>query len=190
MRAPMVGGLLLIAAASRGCRARRRLDVLDPARRARPDRDGRGLSTAPATAAIVTSLPPAKQGVASAVNDTAREVGGALGIAVLGSVLADRYTAGVGSAAKALPGAAGEQASSSLAGALAVAQDLGRPELAQAAQAAFIDGLSTAVLTAAAAIVLAALWVAVRAPHGVDGDVPAATALQGGAAPPERVAAG
>ena len=46
------------------------------------------LAAPPATAAIVCSLPDDKQGVASAVNDTAREVGGALGIAVLGSVLA------------------------------------------------------------------------------------------------------
>jgi EmrB/QacA subfamily drug resistance transporter len=50
---------------------------------------GMALATTPATAAIVESLPEAKQGVASAVNDAAREVGGALGIAVLGSVLAD-----------------------------------------------------------------------------------------------------
>jgi EmrB/QacA subfamily drug resistance transporter len=49
---------------------------------------GMALAAPPATAAIVGSLPDDKQGVASAVNDTAREVGGALGIAVLGSVLA------------------------------------------------------------------------------------------------------
>ena len=50
---------------------------------------GMALATTPATTAIVSSLPENKQGVASAVNDAAREVGGALGIAVLGSVLAD-----------------------------------------------------------------------------------------------------
>jgi len=50
---------------------------------------GMALATTPATTAIVASLPDEKQGVASAVNDAAREVGGALGIAVLGSVLAD-----------------------------------------------------------------------------------------------------
>jgi predicted MFS family arabinose efflux permease len=48
---------------------------------------GAGLATAPATSAIVSSLPADRQGVASAVNDTARELGGALGIAVVGSVL-------------------------------------------------------------------------------------------------------
>jgi EmrB/QacA subfamily drug resistance transporter len=50
---------------------------------------GMALAAPPATTAIVESLPDEKQGVASAVNDAAREVGGALGIAVLGSVLAD-----------------------------------------------------------------------------------------------------
>lgn len=50
---------------------------------------GMALATTPATTAIVASLPDAQQGVASAVNDASREVGGALGIAVLGSVLAD-----------------------------------------------------------------------------------------------------
>lgn len=55
---------------------------------------GMALATAPATSAIVASLPAAKQGVASAVNDTAREVGGALGIAVLGSILADHVQIG------------------------------------------------------------------------------------------------
>lgn len=58
---------------------------------------GMALAAPPATAAIVASLPEEKQGVASAVNDTAREVGGALGIAVLGSVLADHVgTPGAG----------------------------------------------------------------------------------------------
>ena len=62
---------------------------------------GAALATTPATTAIVSSLPPAKQGVASAVNDAAREVGGALGIAVLGSALADGYGSGVAGAVAA-----------------------------------------------------------------------------------------
>ncbi len=54
---------------------------------------GMGLSMAPASTAIVSALPQSKAGVASAVNDVTREVGGALGIAVLGSVLTARYRA-------------------------------------------------------------------------------------------------
>src|SRR5215469_18105874 len=53
---------------------------------------GIGICTAPTTSAIMGAVPDEKQGVASAVNDTSREMGGALGIAVAGSILAGRYS--------------------------------------------------------------------------------------------------
>jgi EmrB/QacA subfamily drug resistance transporter len=56
---------------------------------------GVGLCMSPATEAIVSSLPPAKQGVASAVNDTGRELGGALGIALVGSLFNIGYRSAV-----------------------------------------------------------------------------------------------
>jgi len=52
---------------------------------------GMGLATGPATDAILAALPAAKSGVGSAVNDTTREVGGALGVAVVGSVMSSWY---------------------------------------------------------------------------------------------------
>ena len=52
---------------------------------------GMGLAMTPATAAVTDALPAAKQGIGSAMNDLARELGGALGIAVLGSVLQSTY---------------------------------------------------------------------------------------------------
>ncbi|HEV8163943.1 MAG TPA: MFS transporter [Actinomycetota bacterium] len=52
---------------------------------------GIGTTMAPATASIMGSLPPAKAGVGSAMNETTRQVGGALGVAVLGSVLSSAY---------------------------------------------------------------------------------------------------
>jgi EmrB/QacA subfamily drug resistance transporter len=52
---------------------------------------GLGLIAAPATEAIMGSLPPAKAGVGSAVNDTAREFGGTLGVAIVGSVFSSIY---------------------------------------------------------------------------------------------------
>ena len=58
---------------------------------------GMGLAMTPATAAITDALPLAKQGVGSAMNDLARELGGALGIAVLGSVLQSSYRSGMDS---------------------------------------------------------------------------------------------
>lgn len=62
---------------------------------------GAALAGTPATATIVASLPPERQGVASAVNDTSRELGSALGIALLGSLLNGRYRAGLDDAALA-----------------------------------------------------------------------------------------
>ncbi len=52
---------------------------------------GMGAAMTPATAAITESLPPAQQGVGSALNDLSREVGGALGIAVVGSIVTAVY---------------------------------------------------------------------------------------------------
>src|SRR5205085_7273666 len=52
---------------------------------------GMGLTMAPATDSVMGSLPLAKAGVGSAVNDTTRQVGGALGVAIVGSVMASIY---------------------------------------------------------------------------------------------------
>ena len=57
---------------------------------------GLGLVTAPATEAIMGSLPPDKAGVGSAVNDTTRELGGTLGVAIIGSLFASVYSTRLG----------------------------------------------------------------------------------------------
>ena len=74
---------------------------------------GMGLTTAPSTGAIMESLPLGKAGVGSAVNDTTRELGGALGVAVFGSVLASRYHAGITNHLASLPQTAHVATSSS-----------------------------------------------------------------------------
>ena len=56
---------------------------------------GMGMATAPSTGAIIVSLPLSKAGVGSAVNDTTRELRGALGVAVVGSVLVSIYRCGL-----------------------------------------------------------------------------------------------
>jgi MFS family permease len=56
---------------------------------------GMGAAMTPATKAITEALPPAQQGVGSALNDLSREVGGAIGIAVFGSILAAAYSSHV-----------------------------------------------------------------------------------------------
>ncbi len=128
---------------------------------------GMALATIPATTAIVSSLPQAKQGVASAVNDLAREVGGALGIAVLGSALTDRYESGVSDAAAQLPPELAGHARDALPAALAIADRAGPQgaNLASAAQSAFVDGFGLAMLIAAATVAATAVFVFWRAPR-------------------------
>ena len=86
---------------------------------------GLALATAPATTAIVSSLPGHKQGVASAVNDLAREVGGAFGIAVLGTLLNAGYRNDVTPATADLPAPAAHAAEDSIAAATQIAEQAG-----------------------------------------------------------------
>ena len=64
---------------------------------------GMGATTAPATECVMGSLPLAKAGVGSAMNDTTRLVGAALGVAVVGSVLSSLYSSSIGPATTGLP---------------------------------------------------------------------------------------
>ncbi len=118
---------------------------------------GMGNVAAPATGAVMTSLPVAKAGVGSAVNDTSREVGGALGIAVLGSIAASAYRADVEGAVAGLSSESASIATRSLGGALAEATRIGGEagaSLADAARAAYTDAMGTALFVAAAATVV------------------------------------
>lgn len=131
---------------------------------------GIGLSTAPVTSAIMGAVPDEKQGVASAVNDTTREVGAALGIAVAGSVLAAQYEKHLAPALDALPEAVRGPALNSLAEALAVADHMGPQgaQLAETAQSAFLEATSSAVIILGAVIAVAALLAGLWGP-GRDG---------------------
>lgn len=130
---------------------------------------GMGLAGTPSTTAITASLPPSKQGVGSAVNDTARELGSALGIAVLGSLLTSGYRDGVRPATAGLPATVADKAESSIAfikaGALQLQNLGGRgKELAHSASQAFVDATGTAFGVAAGVLLVAAMVVAWRAP--------------------------
>jgi len=114
---------------------------------------GMGLAMTPATSAITDALPPAKQGVGSAMNDLARELGAALGIAVLGSIMQSVYRDNLHLAG--LPAQVVEQARSSLG----IATHIGG-QVAEHAQNAFTGGMQSALLWAAGLLVLAALAVA------------------------------
>ncbi|WP_291754225.1 MFS transporter [Cellulomonas sp. 73-92] len=116
---------------------------------------GLGLAMPPATTAITDALPQHLQNVGSAVNDLGRELGGALGIAVLASLLDGAYRAQLQLPA-GVPARAAEAAQASLAMATAVGGAVVEP-----ARAAFVDGLHLALLVAAGAALLAAAVVTV-----------------------------
>ena len=127
---------------------------------------GMALAGAPATTAIVASLPRSKQGVASAVNDVSRELGGALGIAVLGSLMNGVYRAEMTDSTGSVPAGVGEQARGSLAAAQQIGEQLGPQgqHLVLHAQTAFLHGFTRGLTAGAALLLLGAIFVAVRAP--------------------------
>ena len=111
---------------------------------------GMGMTMAPATESIMGSLPRAKAGVGSAVNDTTRQIGGALGVAILGSLLASTYASSLGDAVPAA-------AKASVGAALDLARGLGGAEgasLAASARSAYVDGMGVGVLVAAGVALL------------------------------------
>jgi DHA2 family multidrug resistance protein-like MFS transporter len=109
---------------------------------------------------IMGAVPPERAGAAAAVVETSSEFGGALGMAVLGSIGVAVYRSGLAASAPAhVPPSALAAARSTLGGALSVAGDLpGRmsSELANAARVAFSHGLDAAAIGAAVAMLLAA----------------------------------
>lgn len=114
---------------------------------------GLGLTTAPATESIMGSLSADKAGVGSAVNDTTRELGGTLGVAVVGSVFSSVYIAALddGEVVPALPDEARHLTEESVGAAGLVAPDLGPQAQAYLAEVsdAFISGFGVACLVVA-----------------------------------------
>ncbi|MEZ5382048.1 MAG: DHA2 family efflux MFS transporter permease subunit [Microthrixaceae bacterium] len=123
---------------------------------------GMALTMPATTAGLVGSLPPSKAGVGSAVNDTTREVGGALGIAVMGSVLTSVYRSSLELPAQ-IPDAAAAAVNRSVGAALEVAKQAPpefRDQLSLTARSAFADGAASAFSVAAGlmAVVAAFIW--------------------------------
>jgi EmrB/QacA subfamily drug resistance transporter len=121
---------------------------------------GMGAAMTPATAAITEGLPAEQQGVGSALNDLSREVGGALGIAVIGSIVTAVYRSNL-----QLTGVPAGLASKAR-GSFALAIHAGGPVKATAATA-FTDGIHVGLLYAAGAAIIAAITVAVLQPGGL-----------------------
>jgi EmrB/QacA subfamily drug resistance transporter len=130
---------------------------------------GIGMAMAPATDAIMGSVALEHSSVGSAMNDTTRMMGGALGVAIMGSVLSGRYAADMAEPLAAMPPEAAGVAESSVGGAAAVAAHLPAPAaeaLQSAAGAAFVSGMGTAALVGAALVgtgaLVAAIWLPAR----------------------------
>jgi hypothetical protein len=119
------------------------------------------MTMAPATEAVMGSLPRAKAGVGSAINDTTRQVGGALGVAIIGTIVSSVYAARVAdlSGVFGLSTAETAQAESSLGGAQQVAGTLGdsAPSFVDAVNNGFVDALSIGLRMSAVAVVIAAV---------------------------------
>lgn len=125
---------------------------------------GLALATAPATGGIMTSVPLDKAGVGSAMNDTTRELGGALGIAVGGSVLATFYASSLDLPITGLTPEIVETAGESIGAAYGVAAAVGGDTgvaVVLAAQEAFASAFATTMLFGAVVVALtgvAAWW--------------------------------
>jgi DHA2 family multidrug resistance protein-like MFS transporter len=123
---------------------------------------GLSLTAAPATACIMNAVPQAKAGVGSAVNDTTREVGGALGIAVLGSISNAVYRSSINLDGIQLPPPVRGAAEESIGAATFIARGLpeGGRELAARAGSAFTHSFTVTSRVAVAVTLVAAAVVA------------------------------
>jgi hypothetical protein len=118
---------------------------------------GVGLTSAPATASIMSVVPLAKAGVGSAINDTTRLIGATLGVAIIGSVYASLYNSRLTQRLPAsVPSALARAAHGSVGAAIQIAKqadNTGHPVLAaqihQAVSAAFFHGFSAGCIVAA-----------------------------------------
>ncbi len=140
---------------------------------------GMALVMAPATDSVMGSVPLAKAGVGSAVNDTTRQVGGALGVAIIGSIVSSVYGSKVGDffAGKPAPKAAVDAAKNSLGGAIAVSKNLaGQPipnakqlaaGLVDTANHAFVEafrwGTRVGAVVLALGVIIVLRWLPARA---------------------------
>jgi EmrB/QacA subfamily drug resistance transporter len=145
---------------------------------------GMGLLVAPATASIMGALPPGRAGVGSAMNDTTRQVGGALGVAVMGSVAAAAYRGEAEDrlAAAGVTGRALASARENLGAALHTAGGAGGTAadlVTEAGRAAFITGLRWASLVAIGVALVGAATAWRLLPAGTTAAAPAPSPTRG-----------
>jgi EmrB/QacA subfamily drug resistance transporter len=130
---------------------------------------GMGLAMPLATHAITASLPPERQGVASALNDTTRELGSALGVALLGAVLTAAYRDAISPGLEGFPARVAGAAREGIGRAFDVAGEPHRTGHAEAlidtARHAFVSGWSTSIWIGAAMMGALFVFLIARAPQ-------------------------
>jgi MFS transporter, DHA2 family, integral membrane protein len=144
---------------------------------------GLSLTMSPMTSSIMSAVPSRRAGAGSAMNDATRELGAALGIAVLGSLAASKYASRLASVTAHLPAAARHQAGQSLTDALSVAGKLPHAQsvaVAHGARAAFVDGIHVACVAGSALAVVAAGLVLRYLPHQLDREADALASSESG----------
>jgi hypothetical protein len=137
----------------------------------------------------MNTAPDDKQGVASAVNDTTREMGAALGIAIAGSLLAAKYSDALGPRLTGFPAPVRDAALDSLGQAIEVAQRMGPQgaQLAELSKAAFIEAMHTSQLALAIVVGIGAVVIGLWAPGRDDQQLWFLRHLRSSAQPNQRV---
>lgn len=136
---------------------------------------GMGLAMAPATNSIMSAIPANKSGIGSAMNDTTRELGTALGVAVLGTFMNSIYISGVQGSLKLIPGLPKELidgVSSSIQAAHFIAKTPEMPPLfgsliLATANQSFVDGMTHAMLVGGVIMAVSAVFVLVTLPSRI-----------------------
>ncbi|MGH9116315.1 MAG: DHA2 family efflux MFS transporter permease subunit [Acidimicrobiales bacterium] len=143
---------------------------------------GMSVTAAPATGSIMSAVPLAKAGVGSAVNDTTREVGGALGIAVFGTIANSAYRSGVDFGGLELPATVAQAAEESVGAATGVATQLGGQvgaAVVDRAASAFTDAFNVAASISVVILVAAAFAVLGSLSRSKEDEAAAAAAASG-----------
>src|SRR4051794_1015470 len=123
---------------------------------------GLGLTITPAMDAVLGEVPPEHSGSGTALTMALRQVGGALGVAVLGSLASAAYTGRLD--VSGLPGPAASAVEDSVAGGMAVARALGSRALADDVTGAYVHAMTVVLLTTAALALAGAVLTALRLP--------------------------
>ncbi|MBE1876056.1 MFS transporter [Myceligenerans pegani] len=128
---------------------------------------GMGLAMTPSTEAITSALPRHRQGVASALNDITRELGTALGVALLGALLSAGYRDAVDGRLTGVPLEQADAARQGVANALDAARHAGpdAQALIRAAQESFVDGWQQAMWAGVVVMAALFLYVVARGPR-------------------------